>query len=599
MNKKTQIFHGNTNRLLRVNLSKSNWKIEKINRSILKDYLGGRGLGVKILSDEIIPNIEPFSKENKLIFATGPLSGMPVPFGCRYEVVTKSPLTGTITGANAGGYFGTYLKKSGFDAVAIEGCSSQPVYLSIIDGKVSLNSAHELWGADIHVTTDVILDELGKKNGSVACIGPAGENLVRFASIINDKHRAAGRGGIGAVMGSKNLKAVAVFGNNKIKARDPKKFQKITAKIKDKIETTTVTKVNLCEYGTVKILDSTNDYKLFGTRNFQQNYFEHAKKINAEQLRKKLLVKRNTCYGCPVACKRVTRVGDKSGEGPEFETIWAFGAQCGVKNLEVIAKAGYLCNELGLDSISTGNTIGCAMELSEKGYIPNKLSFGDGKLIQKFTKEIAYRKGLGDKLAEGSYRFAESVGHPELSMTVKSLELPAYDPRGAQAQGLGYATSTRGACHVRAFVVKSDKVAGPQKTDHETINEKTRLVIKTQNNMAVIDSIGMCLFSSFVCDISDYRLLLESGAGVKFKTDDELLKAGERIWNLERVFNNRAGFNQKDDKLPERFKREPVSDDLGYEHVWPEKELIKDYYKERGWTDDGVPKKKKLDELNI
>jgi aldehyde:ferredoxin oxidoreductase len=292
-------------------------------------------------------------------------------------------------------------------------------------------------------------------------------------------------------------------------------------------------------------------------------------------------------------------VGDKIGEGPEFETLWAFGAQCGVKNLNSIAKANYLCNELGLDTISTGNTIGCAMELSDKGFYDEKITFGDGRIIQKLTIQIAYRKGIGDKLAEGSYRFASSVGHPELSMSVKSLELPAYDPRGAQAQGLGYATSTRGACHVRAFVVKSDMVAGPQKTDYDTINEKVKLVKKSQNKMAVVDSLGMCMFSTYVCDISDYRELLNATVGMRFNTDDELLKAGERIWNQERMFNYKAGFTKEDDTLPERFKTEAAKDSLDYEHVWPEKVLIKEYYNERGWTKDGVPKKSKLRELGL
>jgi aldehyde:ferredoxin oxidoreductase len=586
-------------KLLRINLTDETWKLENISAEIFSKYIGGRGLGVKILCDEIKPNIEPLSSENKLILASGPLTGTSAPTGCRYEVITKSPLTGTITGANAGGNFGTFLKRAGLDAIIIEGCATQPVYLKIFDNDIEFRDAHELWGADTHKTTDWITDELeNKKNNiSVACIGPAGEGQVLFACIINDKHRAAGRGGAGAVMGAKLLKAIAVGGTNEINVLEPDKFKSRVAKIRYKIKTTTVTNVNLREYGTAKILDSANDYKLFGTRNFRQNYFEDADKINAEQLKKQLLVKSKACYGCPIPCKRVTSVDGRAGEGPEFESIWAFGAQCGVNDLKAIARASYTANELGLDSISTGNTIGLAMELSENGFIKDKLSFGDPKLMEQLVEDIGYRKGLGDDLASGSFRFAEANGHPELSMSVKSLELPAYDPRCAQAQGLGYATSTRGACHVRAFVVKSDMVAGPQKTDHESINEKTKMVIRSQNKMAVIDSLGMCLFSSFVCDIADYRGFLEDGAGVKFEPDDELLKAGERIWNMERIFNIQAGFTKSDDTLPERFKSESVKDDLGYEHVWPERELIEDYYNERGWDVNGVPRKSKLKEL--
>ena len=586
-------------KLLRVNLSSGKLNIENIPKQNLKEYIGGRGLGVKILFDEVKPKTEPLGNKNKVIIATGPLTGTPIPTGCRYNVVTKSPLTGTITGANAGGYFGPMLKRTGLDAIVIEGKAKKSVYLVIVNDNYSLQNAEKIWGLDTHKTTDWIKKKIGKSNASVACIGPAGENLIKFASIINDKHRAAGRGGCGAVLGSKNLKAILVFGTKKINSIAPDKIKALNKKFLKKIKTTTVTNINLPQFGTSKILDRVNDYHVLGTRNFQQNHFEHANKINAERLNKDLLIKTTTCWGCPIACKRVTRVGKKVGEGPEFETIWAFGAQCGVKDLNAITKANYICNELGLDTISTGNTIGCAMELSEKGLIREKLKFGDSKIIQTLTKDIAYRKDIGDSLAEGSFRFAEEKGHPELSMSVKNLELPAYEPRGSQAQGLGYATSTRGACHVRAFVVTSDMVAGPQKTDPDTINEKSKLVIKNQNKMAMIDSMGVCMFSTYVCDFIDYRKYLKYACGLNIKSDDEFLKTGERIWTLERMFNNRAGFTKKDDTLPNRFKTEPVLDSLDHEHVWPEKELIDDYYEKRGWTNSGIPKKSKLKELGL
>ena len=585
--------------LLRVDLSTGKWNVEKISEEVLKKYLGGRGLGVKILSDELDPTVPPLDQQNKLIFAAGALTGTSAPTAARYEAVTKSPLTGTITGANAGGYFGARLKQAGFDAIVIEGQAKSPKYLWINNQEVSVKDATMLWGCDTHETTTRIIKEIGKNKISVSCIGPAGERLVKFASIINDNHRAAGRGGVGAVLGAKLLKAIAITGSKKINIVDLKKFQERSSEILDKIKKTIVTKVNLHEFGTAKILDAVNDYRLLGTRNFQQNYFEHAADINAEKLKNTIFKKRNTCYSCPIACKRVTSVGDKSGEGPEFETIWAFGAQCGVNDLEAIARANYLCNELGLDTISTGNTIGCAMELSEKGLINEKFSFGEADVIEKLTRDIAHRKGIGDKLAEGSFRFAARLGYPELSMSVKKLELPAYDPRGAQAQGLGYATSTRGACHDRAFVIKSDMSAGPQKVDFETINRKTKLVKKMQDLMAVIDSIGVCLFSTFVCTIDDYWVLLNAAVGNWFETPKELLRTGERIWNLEHLFNRRAGITSEDDRLPARFTQEQITDMLGNEHVWPEKELITDYYRERGWTKNGMPTDKKLKELGV
>jgi len=587
--------------LLRVDLTKGTCKVEDISDTLQTEYLGGRGLGVKIIYDEVDAKVDPFSKKNKLIFSTGPLTGTSIPTGCRYEVITKSPLTGTITGANAGGNFGTALKRTGLDVIVIQGKAKEPVYLEINNDDISILEASSLWGLSTHETTDTVIKKIGEigKLSSVACIGPAGENKIRFASIINDKHRAAGRGGTGAVLGAKKLKAIAVSGSKRIAVIDKIKLQNSIKKMKDKIKTTRITHENLPKFGTAKILDLANDYHLLGTRNFQQSYFEDAKEINAEKLRKNLLVKKNTCYGCPIGCKRVTKVGTKTGEGPEFETIWAFGAQCGVKDLKAIVKANYLCNEMGLDTISTGNTIGCAMELSEKGFIKEKLKFGDGKLIQNLTKDIAHRNGFGNRLADGSYRLASSVDHPELSMSVKKLELPAYDPRIAQTQGLGYATSTRGACHVRAFVIRSDLVAGKQKIDQKTINKKTKVLTKTQNKMAVIDSIGMCMFSTYVCSIEDYRALLEAAAGIKFTSDDELLKAGEKIWTLEKVFNIKAGLTKEDDRLPDRFKTEKVKDSLDNEHYYPEEKLVTDYYKERGWTTDGIPTKKKLKELRL
>jgi aldehyde:ferredoxin oxidoreductase len=586
-------------KLLRVNLTNDTWKIDTISKDTLKRFIGGRGLGIKILYDELDPSMEPLSQHNILVFATGPLTGTPVPTACRYEVITKSPLSGTITGASAGGYFGASLKQEGYDAIVISGIADSPRYLWINDGEVTIKDANCLWGSTTHDTTEKIIKELDNNKISVACIGPAGERLVRFASIINDKHRAAGRGGVGAVMGSKKLKAIAVSGSNKLEISDLKRLSAQRNKTLKKIKTTTVTSVNLPEFGTAKIMDSSNDYRLLGTRNFQQSYFEHAGKINAKQLKNKLLVKRNTCFSCPIACKRVTKVGNRTGEGPEFETLWSFGAMCGIDDLNAIARVNYLCNDLGLDTISTGSTIACAMELAERGYIAEKIPFGDPAEIEKLVSDIGHREGLGDKLAEGSYRFASSAEHPEISMSVKQLELPAYDPRIAHAQGLGYATSPRGACHVRAFVVKSDMVAGPQKTDHKTINTKTRLVKTSQDRTAVIDSLGMCLFSSFVCSIEDYLEYFEAATGIAMGSPDELLRSGERIWNLERLFNLKAGFSKGDDKLPKRFTQEKVTDSLDNEHIWPEKELIVDYYRERGWTADGIPTKKKLNELGL
>ncbi len=586
-------------KILWVNLTNSKCIARDMPKQLFKHFLGGRGLGDKLLFDEIDPNVDPLSKDNKLIFAAGPLTGTRAPTGCRYEVITKSPLTGTITSANSGGFFGTVLKRSGLDAIVIQGRAERLAYLNIDNDEYSILDARELAGYNTHETTDWIIDSTGNKKTSVACIGPAGENLVKFACIINDKHRAAGRGGTGAVLGSKNLKAVALTGSKKIDVVQPDNFKNQVKKITGKIKNNKYTHMNLPKYGTANILAIVNDHNLFGARNFQQNNFEFADDINAEQLRNTLLVKTTSCHGCPIGCKRVTRVDDEQGEGPEFETIWAFGAQCGVNDLKAITIANYICNKLGLDTISTGSTIGCAMELSEKKILDRNISFGDSTIIRTLTKQIAYREDIGDKLAEGSFSFASALGHPELSMSVKKLELPAYDPRGGPAQGLGYATSNRGGCHVRAQMIRSDMAMGPKKLDRELVKEMVNLVIEKQDLTAVMDSIGVCLFSSLVCDIDDYLGLLNSATGLNFKSSIDLLKAGERIWNLERVFNQKVGFSHKDDILPNRFKSEPVLDIFGRKRTWPEKEMISEYYKKRGWSKNGMPTKKQLSELGI
>ncbi len=432
-------------KILRINLSTGEIKKEDLNFELAKKYLGGRGLATRIFYDEVGPSVDPFSEKNKILFATGLLTGTTAPTGGRYMVVTKGPLTGTIASSNSGGFFGAELKFAGYDLMIIEGKSEKPVYISVKDEEVKINNAEDLWGKDTYITTDKLLEKFGDKKARVACIGPAGENLVLISSVINEKGRAAGRTGVGAVMGSKKLKAIVVRGSKRPEVKNKSKFTEVVKEKINKLRNNSITGEGLPKLGT-KVLDSIiNANGLYPTRNFQKGTYEYVDEVNGEALVEKgYLIKNKPCFGCPIACGRVvTLPTGEEGEGPEYESGWAFGADCGVSDLISITEANFLCNKLGLDTISVGSTIACAMELYEKGYLKDeeignatKPRFGSGEAVVYYTKAIAYKEGLGEQLSEGSYRFAEKHGHPELSMTVKKQEIPAYDPRGLKGTRL-------------------------------------------------------------------------------------------------------------------------------------------------------------------
>src|SRR6056297_3669719 len=592
--------------VLRVDLTNEEVKHEKISGENVKNYLGGRGLASKILYDEIDPTIDALSPENKLIYATGLLTGTAASTGGRYMVVTKGPLTGTIASSNSGGFFGAELRFSGNDIIIFEGKAERPLYLSIMGEKIELKDASHLWGKTVYETTDMLIEESGNKKARVSCIGPAGENLVKCASIMNEKDRAAGRTGVGAVMGSKNLKALVVKADENQVEYFKDEMMKVVKKQTKMLKEDGVTGEGLPALGT-KVLDNIiNSHGSYPTRNFQSGTFDKTEEISGEALVEKGYLQSNKgCYGCPIRCGRdVELPNGRSGEGPEYETGWAFGADCGVDDLNAITEANFLCNELGIDTISAGTTIACAMELYEKGYIDKEelqngpeLNFGSSESIVYYTKQLAYREGFGDKLAMGSYRLADSKGHPELSMSVKKQELPAYDPRGVQGHGLNYVTSNRGGCHVRGYMISPEVLGVPEKLDPQELEGKPEWVIIFQDLTAIIDSIGMCLFTSFALGLDDYREIVN--AGTKFDyTSDSLLETGERIYNLERQFNLEAGITPDEDKLPERFD-EPLPDGPQKGINSKYKELLPKYYKKRGWEEDGYISDKKLEEMGI
>jgi len=600
-------MYGWVGQILRINLTNGTIKKEVLDQAEARKYLGARGLGTRLWIKDVDPKVEPLSAENNLIFMTGPLTGTLATNGGRYNVVCKAPLTGAMAASNSGGYWGPELKYAGYDGIIFEGKAEKPIYVWINDHQVEIRCAEHLWGKDVIETTDTLRAETDF-DAKVACIGPAGENLVKFACIINDYTRAAGRSGVGAVMGFKNLKAVVVKGSGAVRVADPDGFLEALTKARQMVRSHPVTGTGLGLYGTeilINILDQTgalpvNNFRDSGT-------FPNADATSGETLAKTYLVRNKGCMGCAIGCGRIVNVPDGPfkgfGEGPEYEAGWSYGADCGVDNLAAIIKANNYCNELGMDPITMGATIACAMELFEIGAISEKetgraLRFGDAEAIVELTRQTAYREGFGNELAEGSYRLATKFGHPELSMSVKKQELPAYDPRGVQGIGLNYATSNRGGCHVRGYMTSPEVLGIPEKLDNLAVEGKAGWTKIFQDLTAAVDSSGICLFLTFAIGAPEVAAQLSTATGVEYTVDD-VLKIGERIWNMERLFNLANGFTKDDDTLPPRLLKEPIKVGPLKGSVHRLSEMLPEYYKVRGWDEDGRPTPEKLEELGL
>jgi len=586
-------------KILRIELSRKKTSSQPLTKEQTELFLGGRGLGVDILFRELPRGTNPLSPENKMVFATGPLTGTGAPTSGRYSVITRSPLTGTIFDSNSGGHFGVQLKRSGWDAVVVEGKAEKPSYLWIRDESIEIRNADHIWGSNTHTTEDTVKSETDKE-AKVACIGPAGERQVLISAIINDKHRAAGRGGVGAVMGSKNLKAIAVLGTHETPIANREEFTAAARVGLEAISKNPVTKDSLPNYGTAVLVNVINEIGALPTMNFRRGYFEDADAISGETIRERIFEKRVACDACTIACGRETKIPgrDRHGEGPEYETIGAFGAACGVRDLEAITEANYLCNEYGLDTISTGSTIACAMELSDTGHLTSGPRFGDSEAMVNLVKMIGERTGIGNELAEGSFRFAERHGHPEFSMSVKALEIPAYDPRGIQGMGVAYATSNRGACHLRAYMTSPEVLGNPALIDRFKIDGKASLTILLQNISAATDSMVLCRFSQFAMNPEHYARLLRAVTDIPFSARD-LMDIGERIFNLERVFNVREGFGREADSLPKRVLETPLPEGHSKNVTVALEPMLDEYYKLRGWTSNGIPTINTLSELKL
>lgn len=595
---------GYNGKVLRINLSDKSIKTEPLNVEQAQKYIGGRGLGSKIFMDEIDAQIDPLSPENKLLFVTGPLTGTPTPTGGRYMVVTKSPLTGTIASSNSGGYWGAELKFAGYDVIILEGKSEQPVYLNIVDDVVEIKDATHLWGKVVSEVTTELQNIHGEK-ARVATIGPGGEKLSKMAAIMNEKSRAAGRSGVGAVMGSKNLKAIVVKGSGKVEIANPDKLKEVFTRCLTKIKENGVTGQGLPAYGTAVLVNILNENGALPTNNFQTSVFSKADDISGETMAEKYLKKKEGCYRCPIACGRVCELDGEEMAGPEYETLWSFGSDCGISDLAEILKANVMCNEMGIDTISVGATIAAAMELYEKGLITKEelgdgpeLTWGNADAVVEWTKRIGLKEGLGAKMAEGSYRLCEMYGVPELSMSVKKQELPAYDPRGIQGQGISYATSNRGGCHVRGYMISPEILGLPEKLDRFSTEGKSEWTKIFQDFTAAIDSVGLCLFTSFAMGAEDYADLYNAVCGTALSGND-FIQAGERVWNIEKIFNLNAGIDSSQDTLPKRLLEDEIPE--GPSKGWTHKLdiLLPQYYAARGWDEFGIPTAAKLEELGI
>ncbi len=602
-------------KILRVDLTKGTSTIEDLNMDWARNFIGERGLATKYLWESMDPKADPLGPDNVLIFATGPLTGTMASTSGRYAVVTKGPLTGAIACSNSGGKFGAELKFAGYDLLIVHGKADKPVYIKIYDDEVDIVPADEIWGTTVWHTEEWLKARHQEPQLKVASIGVAGENLVRYACVVNDLHRAAGRSGVGAVMGSKNLKAVAVRGTVGVKVDDPKAFMDVVRATHKAMAESTGRK-ELTELGTHSMIDMMQEFGGLPTRNFHDVQFEGTSKINPEASHTPNehghtnFITNKACFGCTIACGRIAHIDKEhftiinrkeywhASGGLEYETAYAFGPLCGVDDIDALTFAGYMMNEHGMDPISFGGTLAAAMELYEMGVITTEdtdgveLNFGNPEALTVMAEKTGKYEGFGQVLGLGSRLMCEKYGHPELAMHVKGQEFAGYDSRALQGMGLGYATSNRGACHLK------HDVFGPDMED-QTGKGKAEPCKKSQDFIALVDSTGLCLFAAGAgLRKPMWRDLLNTACEGEW-TLDELIETGERVWNLERLYNLKAGLTKADDNLPERLLKEPAPSGTAKGKVAELDIMLPEYYEYRGWTPDGEPTTQTLQRLGL
>lgn len=606
-------MNGYSGKILSVDLTTMRFEEQDMDKGVARRFLGGRGLGTKVLYDELASEVEPFSPQNIVVIATGPLTGTKTPSSGRHFVISKSPATGGITFTSSGGTWAVELKKAGYDAIIIKGKAEKPTYLWLNDGSIEFKEASKFWGKLVKEVDDGIRAETDEE-AKVLQIGIAGEKRSCIAAVMNEKYRAAGRTGLGAVLGSKNLKAIAVKGTKEVLVAEAVELSRVTDKILKKIQQSDVTKEGggLNSFGTAVLTNVINASGIYPTRNFQTGTFKDAGEISGEKMAETILVKTTACFECPIECGRWIKVekgkyAGVEGESLEYETCWAFGGQCAVNDINALAKANDLCNEYGLDTISTGSTIGFAMELVQRGIVSRQdvgvdLTFGNDEAMVRMVELIGKREGFGDILADGTRAAAKRIGKGAeyYAMQVKGLEMPAYEPRGAMGIGLNYATANRGGCHVSGYTIAAEMLGIPIKADpFDSGKDKVGLTILFQNLTAAVDSSGNCLFLTFALGADDYVEMIKYVTGWTDYNVDEFLKTGDRIFALERMFNKREGFSRKDDRLPERLLKEPMPEGAPKGKVHPLDDMLDIYYEARGYDAEGHPTGEKLKELGL
>jgi len=600
-------------KILRVDLSREKIRIEELKFEDIDLFIGGSGLAAKIIYTEVDPKIDPFDKGNKIVCMTGPLTGTIVPGGNKTTIAAKSPLTNAWGEAHLGGFWGPELKFAGYDGIIVEGRASSPVYIFIHDDEVELRDASKLWGLTTSVTEKLVREENKDKNIKVLAIGPAGEKLVRFAVVISDE-RVAGRTGMGAVFGSKNLKAIAVRGTGKVEVKEYARLRSLIRRLYPVIMSDPTTQMRAL-YGTNGEMDVFYEYGDVPLKNFSKGAWEGVFKITGQVIVKSMLKRHRACFNCPIHCWKevVIKEGPYAGvttRGPEYETAASLGALLLIDDPNYLAVAEHLCNEFGIDVISTGVTIAWAMEAFERGIISERntgglrLKWGNANAVIKLLKMISLREGFGNILAEGCMRASKIIGKgsEEFAMHVKGVEIPMHDPRAFKGMGLQYATSNRGADHLQgAFfrIEQGERVPDLkiyERVDRFSIQGKGWMVAVMQDWHEVIESVGLCKFIRLAPGHIAAFYTLVTGV---VKRVPELREAGERIFNLKRMFNIEAGLSSKDDALPKRFLSEPLKEGGAKGQVVNVEVMLREYYEHRGWNENGVPTKETLARLKL
>jgi len=604
------INRGYMGKILRVDLDNESYGVEPLDDKVAFLLLGGKGLGIWLLYKSTRAHLDPLSPENPVIFATGPLTGTLAP-NSRFCLVSKSPATGAVDDSYCGGFFGPELKFAGYDALVVLGRCDNPIVLVVDDGNVRFESADEVWGKSTFETEGILKKKLGK-DFKIVEIGPAGERCSPIAGAFSEG-RSAGRGGIGAVMGSKKLKAVAVRGRHPVRVYNPKNFEKMTWIAYRALRMNEVTVRSLPEYGTANILLTINETGALPTRNFKTGRFQGADRISGEALRERLWKKDFACsMGCTIKCSKIASLETKPYigtviDGPDYETVFALGSNCGVDDVEAVSYANYLCDLYGIDTISTGNIIGFVMELYEKGIVGRRelegidANWGSSEALINLVKKIGEGEGIGVALQSGVRKLGQKYkGSESFAMHVKGLEMPAYEPRAAQGMGLCYAVSERGACHLRAYTAGAELLGYGGGADPRAYDRaKVQLAVDRQDEKAVVDSSVLCFFTLFGMRLKELYQMVVPCTGFNYKDVSELKRLGARVITLARLFNVREGFGRKDDTLPERSLTEPLTEGPSAGQVVHLEQMLNDYYELRGWDSNGEPTKETVRELEL